>query len=258
MIPSDGTTTLTNTIVAGNNGGDVSGGSPGGANNLIGGNPLLAALGDYGGPTFTMPPLPGSPAIGGGTTTGAPATDQRGQPRTGTIDIGAFQGQGTTWVVNDASDGVGSAPGQLSLRQAINLANALGTADTITFSSLFDTPQTITLTAGPLSLTDKATTTIDGPGATLLTVSGGGKSRVFVVEGGSAALAGLTISGGSAADDGGGLFNNGGTLGLSDATVTGNVAAIDGGGVYTASGTTSLTELHLERQLRWGHGRRLV
>ena len=204
----------------------------------------MAALGDYGGPTFTMPPLPGSPAIGGGTTTGAPATDQRGQPRTGTIDIGAFQGQGTTWVVNDAADGVGSAPGQLSLRQALNLANALGTADTITFSSLFDSPQTITLTAGPLSLTDKAATTIDGPGATLLTVSGGGKSRVFDVEGGSAELAGLTISGGSA-DDGGGLFNNGGTLGLSDATVTGNMATIDGGGVYTASGTTSLTNCTL-------------
>ena len=240
VIPSDGATTLTNTIVAGNNGGDVFGGSPGGANNLIGGNPLLAALGDYGGPTFTMPPLPGSPAIGGGTTTGAPATDQRGQPRTGPIDIGAFQGQGTTWAVNDASDGVGSAPGQLSLRQALNLANTLGTADTITFSSLFDTPQTITLTAGSLSLTDKATTTIDGPGDTLLTVSGGGKSRVFVVDGGSAALAGLTISGGSSDDDGGGLFNHGGTLELSDVTVAGNVAPIDGGGVYTASGTTSL------------------
>jgi CSLREA domain-containing protein len=245
VIPSDGTTTLTNTIVAGNNGGDVSGGTPGGANNLIGGNPLLAALGDFGGPTFTMPPLPGSQAIGGGTTSGAPATDQRGQPRTGTIDIGAFQSQGTTWVVNDASDGVGSAPGQLSLRQALNLANSFGTADTITFSTLFDTPQTITLTAGPLSLSDKATTTIDGPGAKLLTLSGGGRSRVFVIEGASAALEGLTISGGSAGDDGGGLFNNDGTLGLSDATITGNVAAIDGGGVYTFSGTTSLTNCTL-------------
>ncbi len=241
VIPSAGATTLTNTIVAGNNGGDVSGGTPGGTNNLIGGDPLLSALGDYGGPTFTMPPLPGSAAFGGGTTTGAPPRDQRGQPRTGTIDIGAFQSQGTTWVVNDASDGVGSAPGELSLRQAINLANTLGTADTITFSSLFDAPQTITLTAGPLSLSDKATTTIDGPGATVLSISGGGKNRVFVVEGGSAALQGLLISGGSALDNGGGVFNDGGTLGLSDATVANDVAAIDGGGVYTFSGTTTLT-----------------
>ena len=40
--------------------------------------------------------LPGSPAIGGGTSTGAPAFDQRGQPRSGHVDIGAFQSQGFT------------------------------------------------------------------------------------------------------------------------------------------------------------------
>jgi hypothetical protein len=67
-----------------------------GSNNLIGGNPLLAALGDYGGPTLTYALLPGSPAIGAGTTAGAPATDQRGKPRSGHVDIGAFQSQGFT------------------------------------------------------------------------------------------------------------------------------------------------------------------
>ncbi len=86
--------TLTNTIVAAQaSGGDVVG-SFKGANNLIGGNPLLGPLGDYGGLTWTMPLLPGSPAIGAGTTAAAPATDQRGQPRTGHVDIGAFQSQG--------------------------------------------------------------------------------------------------------------------------------------------------------------------
>jgi hypothetical protein len=34
--------------------------------------------------------------LGGGTTTGAPVFDQRGQPRSGHIDIGAFQSQGFT------------------------------------------------------------------------------------------------------------------------------------------------------------------
>jgi fibronectin-binding autotransporter adhesin len=58
-------------------------------------NPGLARLSNYGGPTPTMALLPGSPAIGAGTT-GAdiPAADQRGEPRTGAQDIGAFQSQG--------------------------------------------------------------------------------------------------------------------------------------------------------------------
>jgi hypothetical protein len=44
-------------------------------------NPLLTALGDYGGPTQTMALQSGSPAINAGTATGAPATDQRGFAR---------------------------------------------------------------------------------------------------------------------------------------------------------------------------------
>jgi CSLREA domain-containing protein len=59
-------------------------------------NPLLAALGNYGGPTKTMALLPGSPAIDAGASTGAPATDQRGKGRVGAVDIGAFESQGFT------------------------------------------------------------------------------------------------------------------------------------------------------------------
>ena len=96
-VANNGTLSLTNTIVAGNIGGDiVGGGSQTGSNNLIGGTPLLGALGDYGGPTATLALLPGSPAIGGGTSEGAPSFDQRGQPRSGYVDIGAFQSQGFT------------------------------------------------------------------------------------------------------------------------------------------------------------------
>ena len=61
---------LTNTIVAGDIvGGDVSG-TYTGSNDLIGGNPLVATLGSYGGPTQTIPLLPGSPAIDAGTSSG--------------------------------------------------------------------------------------------------------------------------------------------------------------------------------------------
>ena len=96
-----------------------------------------------------------------------PATDQRGLPRSGPIDIRAFQTE-PGLIVNTPSDGVTSEPGTLNLRDAINLANTLPTADTITFSSLFNTPQTIDLVPDQqLELTDKATTTINGPGAGL-------------------------------------------------------------------------------------------
>jgi len=116
------TTQLTNTIVAANTNGkgqptDINGSvdaansfnnligdanSAGGLqngvnNNLVGvSNPGLAALGNYGGPTQTIALLSGSPALGAGTATNAPSTDQRGLPRNGAIDIGAFQSQGYT------------------------------------------------------------------------------------------------------------------------------------------------------------------
>jgi hypothetical protein len=109
--------TMTDTIVAGNSG------SPGadiynydaatltnGGSNLVqtiysnegtitGPAPLtnapnLAPLGNYGGPTQTMPPLPGSPAIGAGSLADNTfSTDQRGYSRTqnGLIDLGAVE-----------------------------------------------------------------------------------------------------------------------------------------------------------------------
>jgi hypothetical protein len=89
----EGAATLTNTIVAGNGGGDILG-VYSGSNNLVGGNPLLAPLGNYGGPTQTLALLPGSPAIDGGTSAGAPTTDQRGVSRLGPVDIGAFESRG--------------------------------------------------------------------------------------------------------------------------------------------------------------------
>jgi hypothetical protein len=100
---------LSNTILAGNfgdSGPDVSDADnhqvP--AGNLVGGNPLLAPLGDNGGPTQTMALLPGSPAIDAGRTgTGIPSTDQRGLPRGARPDIGAFEVQGPTLNPNQAT-----------------------------------------------------------------------------------------------------------------------------------------------------------
>ena len=132
---------LGNTIVAGNTaptGPDVAGAFTSQGNNLIGEtdgssgwvasdltgtiatplDPLLAPLGNYGGPTQTMALLPGSPAIDAGNNALIPAgvtTDQRGLPRivNGTVDIGAFESSGFTIAVTSGSGqtaGVAFAP----------------------------------------------------------------------------------------------------------------------------------------------------
>jgi hypothetical protein len=56
-------------------------------------DPLLGPLTNNGGPTLTMALKANSPAIDTGTATGAPATDQRGDPRGIPPDIGAYESQ---------------------------------------------------------------------------------------------------------------------------------------------------------------------
>jgi parallel beta-helix repeat protein/predicted outer membrane repeat protein len=71
-----------------NDGGSISGPAP------LTSAPGLAPLGNYGGPTQTMPPLPYSSAIGAGSLADNTfATDQRGYPRTqnGLMDLGAME-----------------------------------------------------------------------------------------------------------------------------------------------------------------------
>ncbi|MHB1560624.1 MAG: beta strand repeat-containing protein, partial [Isosphaeraceae bacterium] len=208
---------------------------------LITGDPLLAPLGDYGGPTQTMALLPGSPAIGAGVAVSGVTTDQRGLPLDSPApDIGAFQTN--PLVVNTTVGGVVSAPGELSLPQAVNLADALAGKETISFDrTVFATAQTITLTAGQLELST-GTTTITGPAAGV-TISGGGSSRVFQVDNGvTASLSGMTITGGNAGyGPGGGLLNSG-TATLTDVTVSGNSAKYLGGGLLN-SGTATLTDV---------------
>ncbi len=59
---------------------------------------------DNGGPTETMAIGPGSPAIDAGTSAGAPPVDQRGLPRVGAVDIGAFEFQGDPIFANGFED----------------------------------------------------------------------------------------------------------------------------------------------------------
>ena len=99
-----------NTSVGNNVSDDASGG--GGPGDMLNTNPLLAALGDYGGSTQTHALLPGSPALNAGNNSGAPATDQRGisRPQQGTVDIGAYESRGFTLAVA-SGDNQSAGPG---------------------------------------------------------------------------------------------------------------------------------------------------
>src|SRR5262245_25611480 len=120
----------------------------------------------------------------------------------------------TFTVIKTADDGsVGT------LRWAVDQANTNVGDDTIDFDkTVFKTPQTIPLNGTQLELSDTTgTTTITGPNQGV-TVSGGGLSRVFQVDGGvTASISGLTISGGNTATSGGGVANYGTTT-LTDCT----------------------------------------
>ena len=146
--------------------------------------------------------------------------------------------------VTTRSDVVDATDGLTSLREAIAYANSHPGPDTITLDpAVFGkSHRTIVLTAGPLILTDPATTTIIGPGARRLTLSGGGKSQVLDIQGGSLALSGVTIADGRA-DMGGGLRNEGGKLSLTKVAIRGNRALI--GGALFNTGSAVLTDVDI-------------
>lgn len=98
-----GSLSLTNTIVAANRGPDctaparssdhsLDGDGSCGVGALSGLDPLLMPLSFNGGPTQTLAPAPGSPAIGAGDLSACPSEDQRHFLRpSGHCDIGAYQ-----------------------------------------------------------------------------------------------------------------------------------------------------------------------
>lgn len=262
-----GTTTvnLTNTIVAGNTGAssnpDVKGAFTSGGHNLIGvvdggtgfigtdltgtaAAPLDAKLGplaNNGGPTQTMAPLFGSPAI----TAGDPAVcaaapvggvDQRSTARPATFcTIGAFESL-LLPVTTCADSGAGSLRNQAAAAPA-------------NYTLFFTVNCT---SSSPLGLASQIiigkNLTIDGTGHTIV-INGGNTTRLFTVN--STFTLGLTRlllrSGNAGTGGNGGAVLNNGTLTVTECSFTSNTSdgsATNGGGgaIYNNSGTVTITD----------------
>jgi len=148
--------------------------------------------------------------------------------------------QVATFIITNTNDsGVGS------LRQAILDANNNNQEDTIVFdSTVFSTPQTITLIGGELVISPDNSAgasqmlTINGTGANLLTISGNNQSRIFYIDrDAKAAINNLKMIDGNGvgrlySDSGGAIAGVGGaTLSLANSIVSGNRVSLFGGGI---------------------------
>ncbi len=154
-----------------------------------------------------------------------------------------------------------SGPG--SLRDAIEAANLNPGADTINFAR--NVRGTITLTSGQLSISDD--TTINGPGAKKLAVSGNDAQRVFFIndpntsdaETPDVVISGLEITKGQATDRGGGVYSVASNLTLQKVKLTDNhVIQRDdnggrGGGVRSDGGVLNLIDSEVSRNLATGN-----
>jgi hypothetical protein len=190
--PASGATVAASYSLIGNTAGSAITGGPG---NIL--NPSsvgLGGLGSFGGPTQTMALLAGSPAIGAGTVVAGITTDQRGLPRPGTPDMGAYQTQppvslavsapstvtaGTAFSVtvtakdrygNIATGYTGSVTLTASNGQAVTPSTVALSNGSATVSVTLDTAGAVTLaaTAGALKGSSGRITVSPAPAASLV------------------------------------------------------------------------------------------
>lgn len=215
---------------------DDGGGTLTNAYDRIDTDPMIGPLQDNGGPTPTIMPLAGSPAIDQGKNFSGLATDQRGRCRTyddpsilnviggDATDIGAVEiNPAHSSVVNTTNDN------GVSLRWCVCDTQP---GDVVTFAPTVT--NTITLTGGDLFVRKDAT--ITGPGAKVLSVNGNRRGRVFhLVPGTTVNISGLTITNGFATnsypDGGGGILNDHATLTLNACVIADNSNGGAGNGI---------------------------
>ena len=242
--------TLSNTIVAGNTSGanpDGIGGFTSGGHNLIGDatgmtglangangdqvgiapntiDPQLTAIGNFGGPTQTMVPILGSPAICNGSASLIPnsvTADQRGLPNASTtypglanpcVDIGAVETQGYTISLS-------TLPSSLTTGLVISPAPVV----TVTANNLVEP-----LGSGPIKMTDAQSQLT---GTLTKTMSGGQATFSDLVIGANEASDTLTAT--ASLNGSKNITATSGSFSVSQATPTVNVT--DAGGTFNGS-----------------------
>ncbi len=155
--------------------------------------------------------------------------------------------------------------GTVSLREALNSINgaaninadvvavgAYGSTDTVLFSGV---TSPILLPAGQLAISKS--TIIQGPGSGSLTVqntiAAGTTARVFNITAGTVSMSGLTVTGGNATSNGGGIATAGTTT-LTGMVVTGNKTTTDGGGIVVSGGSLTLVNSVVDGNFGTGTG----
>jgi len=173
----------------------------------------------------------------------------------------------TVYVVDitaDESDG-NTASGDLSLREAIELANANGSVhDFINFDpAVFATAKTISLSLGEMEITEPVT--ITGPGSAnsppLLTIDANAASRIFEIDVVQNHRQDISISrfvltnGNVAGDSGGAIKNYNESLSLTKVNIN-NCKTDRGGGAIDVGhpGTLSVTDCELTKNSAWSGG----
>ena len=181
-----------------------------------------------------------SPA--GAGTVDVTVTTDAGTSATSSADQFSYASGPLSLVVTTLADRLDANfdPADLTLRDALAIANSNPGTDTISFDPSLD-GGTITLSLGELAIADSVT--IEGPGATNLTINANNQSRIFDINDGNGAtnidveIDGLTLTGGDApiGDEqgaGGAIFSLE-SLTLMNSTITGNTATTRGGGIYS-------------------------
>jgi len=218
--------TNTNNLIETNGPGGNMCGAP-----TVTGDPMLGALANNGGSTWTFALLPGSPAVDAGDdVTCTVPSDQRGVPHPlgARCDIGSYEQRPVRYVAKTGSDTgndcTNSASPCFTVSRAVSQATSGDSihidAGTYAESNTFNDLEVI------------------GAGMNQTILDGGASNRVIYVGfGKTASLADLTIQNGSSSSGRGGGIYSMGPLTLMRVKVTGN-SAVGGGGISSEAALT--------------------